>query len=50
MRKIGPAELLLLLGISVLFFGDKKIPDIVDALREGIRNFWNGGPGGPAAA
>ena len=54
MRKpIGPPELLLMLGAAVLMFGGRKIPEVVKALGDGIRNFkdwWGGGPGGPAAA
>jgi sec-independent protein translocase protein TatA len=56
MRPIGPMELLVILGVAVLLlFGGKKIPEVAEALGEGIRNFRDffnggGGPGGPAAA
>ena len=39
MKSIGFPELMIILGIAVLFFGGKKIPDIAKGLGEGIRNF-----------
>ena len=39
MRSIGPWELMIILGIAVLLFGGKKIPEIAKGLGEGIRNF-----------
>jgi len=39
MRSIGPMELLVVLGIAVLLFGGKKIPEVAKGLGEGIRNF-----------
>ena len=39
MRSIGPMELLVILGIAVLLFGGKKIPEVAKGLGEGIRNF-----------
>ena len=39
MRSIGPKELLVILGIAVLLFGGKKIPEVAKGLGEGIRNF-----------
>ena len=38
MRSIGPMELLVILGIAVLLFGGKKIPEVAKGLGEGIRN------------
>jgi sec-independent protein translocase protein TatA len=38
-RNIGPMELLIILGIAVLLFGGKKIPEVAKGLGEGIRNF-----------
>ncbi len=32
-------DLLLVIGLLVLFFGAKKIPDLAKGLGEGIRNF-----------
>ena len=36
---VGPAELIVILGIAVLVFGGKKIPELGKGLGEGIRNF-----------
>ena len=37
--KLGVTELLLLLGIALLFFGPSKLADLGKGLGEGIRNF-----------
>jgi sec-independent protein translocase protein TatA len=34
-------ELLIILGIAVLLFGGRKIPEVAKGLGEGIRNFKN---------
>ena len=51
--KIGVTELLLLLGIALLFFGPSKLADLGKGLGEGIRNFKgamkDGEQGGAAA-
>jgi sec-independent protein translocase protein TatA len=39
MRSIGMPELLIILGVAVLLFGGKKIPEVAKGLGEGIRNF-----------
>ena len=39
MGSLGMTELLLILGIAVLLFGGKKIPELAKGLGEGIRNF-----------
>jgi sec-independent protein translocase protein TatA len=41
MRSIGLPELLIVLGIAVLLFGGRKIPELAKGLGEGIRNFKN---------
>jgi sec-independent protein translocase protein TatA len=41
MRSIGMPELLVILGVAVLLFGGKKIPEVAKGLGEGIRNFKN---------
>jgi sec-independent protein translocase protein TatA len=38
-RTIGPWELAIILGIALLLFGGKKIPEMAKGLGEGIRNF-----------
>lgn len=39
MRSIGLPELIIILGIAVLLFGGRKIPEVAKGLGEGIRNF-----------
>lgn len=41
MRSLGLPELLVILGVAVLLFGGKKIPEVAKGLGEGIRNFKN---------
>ncbi len=41
MRQIGIPELIIILGIAVLLFGGKKIPEVAKGLGEGIKNFKN---------
>ncbi len=39
MPSLGLKEILFLVGLVVLFFGAKRIPDIAKGLGTGIRNF-----------
>jgi sec-independent protein translocase protein TatA len=39
METIGFPELLVVLGVAVLLFGGKKIPELAKGLGQGIRNF-----------
>jgi len=39
MPTLGIQELLVILGIAVLLFGGRKIPELVKGLGEGIREF-----------
>jgi sec-independent protein translocase protein TatA len=39
MRSIGMPELLVIVGMAVLLFGGKKVPEMAKGLGEGIRNF-----------
>jgi sec-independent protein translocase protein TatA len=53
METLGMPELLVILGVAVLLFGGKKIPEVAKGLGEGIRNFKNalkGDPEKPEAA
>ena len=47
METIGFPELLVILGVAVLLFGGKKIPELAKGLGEGIRNFKNALKGEP---
>ena len=39
MGKFGPTEILLILAIVVLFFGGKKIPELMRGLGQGVKEF-----------
>lgn len=39
MPNIGPMELMLILGVAVLFFGGKKLPELAKGVGEGIKSF-----------
>ena len=41
MGSLGMSELLIILGVAVLMFGGKKIPELAKGLGEGIKNFKN---------
>jgi sec-independent protein translocase protein TatA len=47
METIGFPELLVILGVAVLLFGGKKIPELAKGLGEGIRNFKTALKGDP---
>lgn len=39
---LGPMELVLLLGIALLFFGPSRLPDLGKSIGEAIRGFKKG--------
>jgi sec-independent protein translocase protein TatA len=47
METLGMPELLVILGVAVLLFGGKKIPELAKGLGEGIRNFKSALKGEP---
>jgi sec-independent protein translocase protein TatA len=42
MGRLGPLEIILILGVALLVFGAGRISDIGKGLGEGIRNFKKG--------
>ena len=50
METLGMPELLVILGVAVLLFGGKKIPEVAKGLGEGIRNFKTALKGEPEKA
>jgi sec-independent protein translocase protein TatA len=42
MEALSPFHLIIILAVIVLFFGGKKIPDVMRGVGEGIRNFKEG--------
>jgi len=47
MPSLGFPEVLIILGVAVLLFGGKKIPELAKGLGEGIRNFKSSLKGDP---
>ena len=47
METLGMPELLVILGVAVLLFGGKKIPELAKGLGQGIRNFKTALKGDP---
>lgn len=39
MGKIGPLELMIILGIVILIFGANRLPELGRGIGKGIRNF-----------
>ncbi len=42
MEALSPAHLLIILAIVVIFFGGRRIPEVMRGLGEGIRAFKEG--------
>ena len=45
-KNLGPMELLILVLVIVVFFGGKKIPELMHGLGKGINEFKRGQAGG----
>lgn len=41
MGSLGPSELIIILGIVLLLFGAKKLPELARGLGRGVREFQN---------
>jgi sec-independent protein translocase protein TatA len=50
MEALSSFHLIIILAVIVLFFGGKKIPDVMRGVGEGIRNFKQGMNSSHAAA
>jgi sec-independent protein translocase protein TatA len=48
--RLGVQELLIILGIIILIWGGKKLPEVAKGLGEGIRNFKSALKGDEKAA
>jgi TatA/E family protein of Tat protein translocase len=49
-RNLGPMELLIIVAIVMIFFGGKKIPELMHGLGKGINEFKRGSQGTPDEA
>ncbi|MEN9699841.1 MAG: hypothetical protein RLZZ301_1039 [Bacteroidota bacterium] len=45
MGKFGPTEIILILIIVLLFFGGKKIPELMKGLGQGVKEFKDASKG-----
>ena len=41
MPNLGPMELVQILGVALLLFGGRKLPELAKGMGEGIKNFKN---------
>ena len=42
MGKLGPTEIILIIAVVLLFFGGKKIPELMKGLGKGVKSFKDG--------
>ncbi len=42
MGKLGPTEIILIIAVLLLFFGGKKIPELMKGLGKGVKSFKDG--------
>lgn len=45
MGKFGPTEIILILAVVLLFFGGKKIPELMKGLGRGMKEFKDASKG-----
>jgi len=45
MGKLGPTEIILIIAVLLLFFGGKKIPELMRGLRKGVKEFKDASKG-----
>lgn len=45
MGKFGPTEIILILAVVLLFFGGKKIPELMRGLGRGVKEFKDASKG-----
>lgn len=45
MGKFGPTEIILILAIVLLFFGGRKIPELMKGLGKGVKEFKDASKG-----
>lgn len=45
MGKFGPTEIILILAVVLLFFGGKKIPELMKGLGRGVKEFKDASKG-----
>jgi sec-independent protein translocase protein TatA len=50
MELLSPFHLLIIAAVVVLFFGGKKIPEVMRGMGEGVRSFKEGMRGGDSPA
>ena len=42
MGKLGPTEIILIIAVLLLFFGGKKIPELMKGIGKGVKSFKDG--------
>ena len=45
MGKLGPTEIILIIAVLLLFFGGKKIPELMRGIGQGVREFKDASKG-----
>lgn len=42
MGKLGPTEIILIIAVLLLFFGGKRIPELMKGIGKGVKSFKDG--------